>query len=865
MSSKLLDMKNILFLISFFSFYSYSQNSENLIQNYFKLHTQGTLLEEDDYKDFKIISTSSSLAKETQHLYLGQFVQGLQIFNSQANFTIQNGKIIASNINFEPNTSSKLPVLSPKLSPQQALESILKQLGIQSNSLEITKTENNTTTFSKNNISKEDVPFTLGLMSNGEKLTLVYETNIYLKDASHWYSMKINANTGEIEYLNDWVVNCKFDNADDSQTHQHLNSETLKKTLDKKPKDYTPKALSQYRVFAIPTESPNHGAHVLVSDPHDLIASPFGWHDDNGVVGAEYTITRGNNVYAYEDISDNNTPGNSPSGGAINAYDFGYATSQTTSQNLDAAITNLFYMNNIMHDVWFQYGFDESSGNFQFNNYSNNGIDDDHVMAEAQDGSGTNNANFATPPDGGNPRMQMYIWSSSANSQLLTINSPIGLQGNYTTTYASWSAQITTPITADLALVVDGVGDLQDGCETITNGSQLIGKIAVIRRGACTFIAKAQAAESEGAVGVIIVNNVGGNPVSMGGTGSVSIPVLMVSQNDGEKIIDSLLANKILNGTINGTGNLIANDSDFDNGVIAHEFGHGISNRLTGGANNTNCLSNEDQMGEGWSDWFGLMLTMQPGATATQNRGVGTYLVNQTTNGQGIRPAPYNTNFSVNGYTFASTNNTSISRPHGIGFVWCSMLWDLNWAFIDEYGFDPDVYYGNGGNNMVMKLVIEALKLQPCSPGFVDGRDAILLADQILNGGANACIIWDVFAKRGLGLSADQGDTDNRFDQVEAFDKPVCDISSTASILDNKANLISVYPNPNNGQFYIQSNDFGDISSLKLTDLNGKILFEQSELVTFKTLIDVSSFAKGMYLLNYQFGGKVYVKRVVVE
>lgn len=61
-----------------------------------------------------------------------------------------------------------------------------------------------------------------------------------------------------------------------------------------------------------------------------------------------------------------------------------------------------------MHDVWYHYGFDDASGNFQFNNYGRGGSGSDEVMAEAQDGSGTNNANFATPPDGQNPRMQMY-------------------------------------------------------------------------------------------------------------------------------------------------------------------------------------------------------------------------------------------------------------------------------------------------------------------------------------------------------------------------------------------------------------------------------------------------------------------------
>src|SRR5690606_27045595 len=110
--------------------------------------------------------------------------------------------------------------------------------------------------------------------------------------------------------------------------------------------------------------------------------------------------------------------------------------------------------------------------------------------------------------------------------------------------------------------------------------------------------------------------------------------------------------------------------------------------------------------------------------------------------------------------------------PHGVGSVWAVMLWDLTWALIDEYGFDADIYNGTGGNNIAMTLVVEALKLQPCSPGFVDGRDAILEADFLLYGGANQCLIWDVFARRGLGVSASQGSSGSTNDGVEAFDTP---------------------------------------------------------------------------------------------
>jgi hypothetical protein len=139
------------------------------------------------------------------------------------------------------------------------------------------------------------------------------------------------------------------------------------------------------------------------------------------------------------------------------------------------------------------------------------------------------------------------------------------------------------------------------------------------------------------------------------------------------------------------------------------------------------CLNNAEQMGEGWSDYVGLMLTMEPGDQGSDIRGIGTYATGQPTDAQGIREAPYSTDFAVNNYTYADSNN-NVSQPHGIGFVWATMLWDMTWLLIDEYGFDPDLYNGTGGNNIAIQLVMDGMKLQNCSPGFVDGRDAILEA-----------------------------------------------------------------------------------------------------------------------------------------
>ena len=79
-----------------------------------------------------------------------------------------------------------------------------------------------------------------------------------------------------------------------------------------------------------------------------------------------------------------------------------------------AVITQLFYITNWYHDEMYRLGFTEAARNFQQDNFGRGGAGGDRVSAQAQDCSGTNNANFSTPADGSaNPRgvMQMYIFT----------------------------------------------------------------------------------------------------------------------------------------------------------------------------------------------------------------------------------------------------------------------------------------------------------------------------------------------------------------------------------------------------------------------------------------------------------------------
>ena len=157
--------------------------------------------------------------------------------------------------------------------------------------------------------------------------------------------------------------------------------------------------------LAAPAVRRPHAAHQ--PRQRARVALRLARHERGG--GAEFTTTQGNNVQAYTDTDNNNAPdaGSSPSGGAGLNFDFAIALNSAPSAYRPAAVTNLFYVNNLIHDVQYQYGFDEAGGNFQVNNYGRGGAGNDSVQAEAQDGGGTNNANFSTPPDGSRPRMQM--------------------------------------------------------------------------------------------------------------------------------------------------------------------------------------------------------------------------------------------------------------------------------------------------------------------------------------------------------------------------------------------------------------------------------------------------------------------------
>jgi hypothetical protein len=594
-------------------------------------------------------------------------------------------------------------------------------------------------------------------VNKSKEIVLCYDIYLRPKQSKDYWNFLVDATTGEIVKKRNLMLECDAD-----KTHATADKSIAFPEIEQQQ---TNDGFS-YNVFPFPIESPVHGPRAIVTNPSDDIASPFGWHDLDGAPGHETTNTSGNNVDAYDDIANQDIPGQFAEADANLNFDFNFTNLGDPLDNLNASITNLFYWNNTIHDFAYNYGFDEESGNFQFINYTNQGLGNDQVQAQALDGSGTNNANFGTPPDGLNPQMQMYLWNVN-NGLYFTVNSPSNVAGVYTSAVAGFSPQILpNPVTGTLILYNDGTGSPTLGCNAPIN--DISGKIVLIDRGACNFVTKAQNAANAGAIGIIFINNQTGAPFSAGGAVSISIPCIMISQFDGQLLKLNIDQNIQATISLTDQGNIF--DSSFDSGIIAHEYGHGISNRFTGGPDNTNCLNNEEQAGEGWSDFLALVMTTKATNSGPQPRGIGNFLLGNSPSGAGIRDFPYSTNMSINPSTYNYIQQLSI--PHGVGSVWCSMIWDLYWKLVEVYGFDDDLITGNGGNNKAIKLVFDGMRLQPCSPGFVDARDAILLADELNYEGVNKCIIWEVFAKRGLGYLADQGSTESVYDGTENYAVP---------------------------------------------------------------------------------------------
>lgn len=655
------------------------RTSEDIVRS-FLLDNGGLYgLSSADVNDLVVLGDSAGGDSGLRMLRVEQQIDGRPVFQSESRFLLHpDGRLMKSVGLLVPHARAVAPQIDAAkiLPPEQALKLLAATLGKtldpatfvvapdSNGRLQLSGTDD----FVSGPVTARQVLFPLapGFLVPAWSLVMFTSGN------EDWYAV-VDAETGALL----WRKNIRnYASTHDARFRVYVQADGT--TPADSPAPQSPNTVAPGSGTQFPAIAPTV---VKMSDAMDVIASPNGWIDDcpGGVCTANQTQTLGNNAIA---CLDRKTPSNVCDSDATSILDGGgrpMGNPDVNGRNRDflgttprdfeggflpppqggnpeagqtatgdgnagtlavdsfrrGSVTHLFYLTNWYHDKLYRLGFDEAAGNFQTTNFSGMGVGNDRVLADAQDNSGTNNANFSTPPDGTSGRMQMYVF----------------------------------------------------------------------------------------------------------------------------------------------TGPTIDRDGSLDAEIVLHELTHGTSNRLVGNGAGLN-WDPAGGMGEGWSDFYALSLLNNTqaddpngryaaGAYATYKLAGLAYLDNYV---YGIRRFPYSTDHSVNPLTWADTDDVTNNlsggiapdpigfnlnggmEVHNIGEIWANTLWGVRARVIaNPAGANGSV---PTGNQTMLRLVTNGLKMTPIDPSFTEARDAILDADCAANACANEDSIWGGFADRGLGYGA---------------------------------------------------------------------------------------------------------------
>ena len=561
------------------------------------------------------------------HLWLQQQIDGIEVFQGDLAFHLaRTGEIVALSGEALPQIATLANARKPRLSALEAL-----RLAATDAEAELSDTLNlkeqpsgveQKQSFDKASGFGRDVEARLVYFPlTHEQVRLAWQFTLWMQETSDVYLTLIDAEKGTVLFR--YNLTCYDENP--LKPHGQVFTKdspfySLPYTTSTPPA--TPREDVPFRATSF------NGAEIFpVSDPH------YDWWAGKP---ANNLIT--NNVDAHLDRDATpNQPDlprlEAPDGNFNFPLDF---TKQPTDADYQKAVqVNLFYWVNRYHDILYQYGFTEAAGNYQTDNFGRGGRAADAVQADAQDGSGTNNANFSAPPDGTAGRVQMYIF-------------------------------------------------------TATNPNR---------------------------------------------------------------------------------------DGDLEQGIINHELTHGLSQRLVGNSSGLTGMQ-AGGMGEGWSDYFGLVLLRDERDDLDGAYPSGQWVLNNYP--KGVRRYAYSTNPSIFPLTFKDIRLST--EVHNVGEIWCNTLLEMRAALIRQYGFKE-------GQRQSIQLVVDGLKLTPRAPTFLDARDAILLADRVNNAGANQCVIWQAFAKRGMGFDAFTPDASDAAPDESLANAPYC--VALGSLRTDKPNYIA--------------------------------------------------------------------------
>ncbi|RLE20365.1 MAG: hypothetical protein DRJ65_18405, partial [Acidobacteria bacterium] len=237
------------------------------------------------------------------HVRLIQRLGDIDVFHGDILANVaSDGSIINLHNRFVTDLAGRAGSAAAEISAVEGVEAAALHLGLTVSETITVETQSRdaelVTVLSEGGISRRKIPAQL-VWSIGKTANLAWNMSIYETESDHWWSLRVDAATGEVIEKNDWVVHDRFDRSGHGGGVELAPSAGLAKTA---VSGFT----SAYLVYPWPDESPHHttpappaDGRLLEEDPENF-ASPYGWHDTSGSPGAEYTTTQGNNVDAQK-------------------------------------------------------------------------------------------------------------------------------------------------------------------------------------------------------------------------------------------------------------------------------------------------------------------------------------------------------------------------------------------------------------------------------------------------------------------------------------------------------------------------------------------------------------------------------------
>jgi len=246
-------------------------------------------------------------------------------------------------------------------------------------------------------------------------------------------------------------------------------------------------------------------------------------------------------------------------------------------------------------------------------------------------------------------------------------------------------------------------------------------------------------------------------------------------------------------------------DSAFDMTIIGHEYAHLVENRMVG-KGSPHSGFHAGAMGEGIGDLLVAEYLQEYGfvpqngenpwasaayTTGNRSRGGRNYAANYPRTGAFPAPGALE---RVNPLHFGDIGYDMFGpEVHSDGEIWIAANYDVRAALNAKY----DAAFPAGdtalqrqcadgvlppdrcpGNRRWVQLMLDSFLLQSPEPSMVEARNAMLAADQLRFGGANADEIWLAFARRGLGTAAAASTAEGRTGGVESDTDPLPDFAS---------------------------------------------------------------------------------------